>query len=275
MANRVAFVLANTRHGMMILNRLDYQKVGDEEAYGVGIELLEQGEYNPTETLRSLQALEKHRQYYGDGVVAMDVGANIGAYTLSWGQFMRGWGSVIAIDAQEMIFYALGGNIALNNLFNVQALNVAVGAKEEIIEIPTLNYQIPSSFGSFELKYRGHTPNANMPATEALGQDLNYAENLTRVPMITIDSMNLNRLDYMKIDIEGMEQEAFEGAKETLKRCTPIIHAEHHKSDKVLMKAFLEDLGYQVWEERYNYFAVHKDDKILKDIQEVKSESKE
>jgi hypothetical protein len=47
------------------------------------------------------------RQYFKDGVVVIDCGANIGAHTIEWGKRMTGWGSVLAIEAQERIYYAL------------------------------------------------------------------------------------------------------------------------------------------------------------------------
>jgi FkbM family methyltransferase len=50
--------------------------------------------------------------------VAIDCGANIGTHTIEWAKKMTGWGAVIGIEAQERIFYALAGNIAINNCFN-------------------------------------------------------------------------------------------------------------------------------------------------------------
>ena len=61
------------------------------------------------------------RRFHGDGVVAIDCGANIGVHTVEWAIAMTGWGSVVAIEAQERIYYALAGNIAINNCFNAIA----------------------------------------------------------------------------------------------------------------------------------------------------------
>ena len=48
---------------------------------------------------------------HGDGVVAVDGGANIGVHTIEWATAMTGWGSVIAIEPQERIYYALAGTL--------------------------------------------------------------------------------------------------------------------------------------------------------------------
>ena len=44
--------------------------------------------------------------------------------------------------------------------------------------------------------------------------------------MMTLDSLDLSRLDLIKIDVEGMELEVLQGAKATLERFRPIIIVE-------------------------------------------------
>ena len=50
--------------------------------------------------------------------------------------------------------------------------------------------------------------------------------------MMTIDSLNLSRLDLIKIDVEGMELEVLQGAEATLGRFRPIIIVEQLKASK-------------------------------------------
>ena len=42
----------------------------------------------------------------------------------------------------------------------------------------------------------------------------------------TLDSFNLNQIDYMKVDAEGYEYNIVQGAKETIERCKPFVHLE-------------------------------------------------
>ena len=48
--------------------------------------------------------------------------------------------------------------------------------------------------------------------------------------MMTINSLNLSRLDLIKIDVERMELEVLQGAKATIGRFRPIIIVEQLKA---------------------------------------------
>ena len=249
---RIGFVLAATEHGTMILNRFDYRH-SDQGTYGVGHQLLNNAVYDPAEIGNALQLLAARRTHFGDGVVAIDCGANIGAHTLEWARSMTGWGSVVSIEAQERIFYALAGNIALNNCLNARAILAAVGAADGTMRIPTPDYLAPGSFGSLELK--------QADGNEFIGQTIDYTEDaLTEIRTLTIDSFGLTRLDLIKIDVEGMELEVLAGAKQTIARCLPIIIAERLKTNHEVLVATLAAYGYRVVSGPMNVFAIHPTD---------------
>ena len=163
---KVGFVLAATSHGPLILDRFDYHRAGDR-MFGVGGELLEGAVFSPDEIELILLLLRCRRQYFGDGAAVVDCGANIGVHTVEAAIEMTGWGSVLAIEAQERLYYALAGNIALNNCFNARAIHAAVGAEDGRMQVPVPDYLRPASFGSLELKPR--------PQREAIGQDIDYS----------------------------------------------------------------------------------------------------
>ena len=101
---KIAFVLAASDQGTLIVNRLDYRMVDATRGYGVGYQLLESSAFDPEEVGIAVSLLNLRRQYHGDGVFALDCGANIGVHTVEWARQMTGWGSVLAIEAQERIF---------------------------------------------------------------------------------------------------------------------------------------------------------------------------
>lgn len=235
----IAYVLASTNHGSMIVNRHDRRDLRDGTAFGVGHQLLSNSAFDPGEVELALGLLGLRRQNFGPGVFAIDGGANIGVHTIEWARHMHGWGRVLAFEAQEPVFYALAGNIALNNCWNASARWCALGAAAGHIDVPEPDYLRPGSFGSLELRQRQNT--------EFIGQQVSYdAEDCVRTQMISIDSLELDRLDFLKLDVEGMELDVLEGARATIERCKPIVMAEMIKTDRQALARFLEDAGYHL-----------------------------
>ncbi len=257
---KLAFVLAASNHGTMILNRFDYHMTGPAAGVGVGFQVMEAGAYDPVEIELALQLIEARRRFHGDGVVAIDCGANIGVHTVEWATAMTGWGSVVAIEAQERIYYALAGNIAINNCFNAIAMNAAVAAERGVMNIPVPDYFLPSSFGSLELKPRADT--------EFIGQPIDYSDGKTvAIEKITIDALSLPRVDFIKLDIEGMELEALAGAQVTIERSRPIVLVESIKAGREPLRAHLAERGYKVADAGMNLLAIHKSDPVADELQ--------
>ena len=222
---------------------------------GVGLQLLRNSFFDPHEVDLMLQLLNLRRQHFGPGVVALDCGSNIGVHTIEWSRHMTGWGEVTAIEAQERIYYALCGNIALNNCFNASAVHAALGGEMGEIVLPPLDYAEPASFGSLELRQSDHN--------EAIGQTVDYTAAGKRVPLVTLDNFPMARLDFIKMDIEGMELEALNGAVQTLTKHRPILSLEHIKARPGSLQAFLEGLGYRCFTLDFHVVAVHPDDPSL------------
>ncbi|PLC47960.1 FkbM family methyltransferase [Pollutimonas subterranea] len=248
----LAFVLASTNHGTLIVNRNDYQMVDKSHGYGVGFQLLNQSCFDPEEVDLVLRLLELRRKHFGDGVVAFDCGANIGIHTVEWARLMANWGSVIGIEAQERLYYALAGNIAINNCFNATAVHGAVGAENGILSIPRLDYNTTTSFGSFELKKRTNT--------ESIGQLVDYENNMQEIGIVSIDSFDPARLDFIKIDVEGMELDVLDGARQSIERHWPQMLIESIKTDKIELLRRFKQWGYESFELGINFLAIHETD---------------
>jgi FkbM family methyltransferase len=237
----IAYVLAASNHGSMIVNRNDYQATGPTRGHGVGLQILCNSCYDQNDLELTLGVLNYRRKHFGDGVVAIDGGANIGVFSIEWGRHMYGWGRVMSFEAQEVVYYALAGNIALNNCLNVRARLAALGETCGELAVPQPNYFRPSSFGSLELR-----PSAD---PESIGQPVSYApEACSMVPVVTLDSLALDRLDLVKIDVEGMELEVLRGGQSILARHHPVLYVEVAKSDRVAIGDLLGALGYRVIE---------------------------
>jgi FkbM family methyltransferase len=255
----IAFIIASSNHGTMIVNRNDYHMVDKDSGYGVGYQLLNTSSFDQGEVDTVMQLLVERRRSFGDGVVAIDLGANIGVHTIEWSKLMYGWGSVIAVEAQERLFYALAGNVAMNNCFNAKAIWGAIGDSEGFINVPAPDYRSAGSFGSVEI-----IPSCN---NEFIGQVIDYSpERTIKTRLFTLDSLNLSRIDLIKIDIEGMEISALYGGMTSIEKFKPIMIIERVKVNELELKNFLIKMGYMMFEWGINLIAIHQTDDINQKI---------
>ena len=258
-ARPIAYVLSASNHGTMIVNRNDHRMVDAQRGYGVGYQILNNSGFDMPEVGLVLALLSARRKHFGNGVVAIDGGANIGVHTIEWARHMHGWGRVISFEAQEFVYYALAGNVALNNCINASVRLSALGEKPGELAVPVPDYFKPASFGSLEMRKSGNT--------EFIGQQISYdAAACNTVPMVNLDSLALSRLDLIKLDVEGMEVEVLRGAQSCLRQHRPIIVVEAIKTDKAAMERLLLDLGYRIFPVGMNWLVVHSSDPTLHSI---------
>jgi FkbM family methyltransferase len=217
----------------MIVNRLD-------QSVSAGLFL--QGHEYDVEALANI--LVHRRTIVGDGFIVLDVGANIGAYTVAWASLMRGWGKVIAFEPQERIFYALAGNIALNNCFNARAMWAAISDVAGTIDVPRVDYRHPCDCGGVALS---GPRQLRLPFTD-------------EVPCIKIDDLGLSRVDLLKVDVEGMEPNVLRGAVNTISRCHPIMYIEHFICGENAIREVIP--GYRCIVAGQNLLAMPEDDPL-------------
>ena len=252
----IAFIISSTNHGSMIVNKNDYFKSNDG-GFGVGYQILNTSSFDHDEVNLVLTILQKRYKYFNEGVVAIDCGSNIGVHTIEWARLMTGWGKVYSFEAQEKLFYALAGNIAINNCFNVSAKNVAVGSRVGNINIPQPNYLESGSYGSLEIRKKTNN--------EYIRQEVDYDKTVS-IDMLSIDSLKLKRLDFIKIDVEGMEEEVLDGSVKTIDALKPVLLIEHIKSNKGKLVDFLSSRNYSLIELGINILAIHNEDPLSRDV---------
>lgn len=137
-----------------------------------------------------------------ESIVFYDVGANIGTHTLAIGKTFKDKVKIRAFEAQRQIFNMLCGTVSLNGLNNVFCHNLAVNdGTQKKIDIPLLDYNEPNNFGALEL----------IPPIRSDNQSVSII-NYEAVEAITLDEFN-ESVDFIKMDIEGMEDKAFIGSK--------------------------------------------------------------
>ena len=123
------------------------------------------------------------------------------------------------------------------------------------IGVPILNYDRPASFGSLELRAS--------KSNEDIGQPVDYASSKTqKTPLVSLDSQSFKRVDFIKIDVEGMELEVLTGAKKILRKSRPVMLIEQIKADTNQLEQFLTNAGYHYYPVGLNLLAVHQTDQM-------------
>lgn len=148
------------------------------------------------------------------GMVAFDVGANLGYYTLLFADRVGASGHVVAIEPNPATFALLEESVRLNGFeHNVRLVQAAATDRDG-----TLDLFVP----------RGEPKNA----TVAVDGGDQPAESRVSVPGIPIDrlSAELDQVDFLKIDVEGAEPAVLAGMSETIARFRPMIVLEFNAS---------------------------------------------
>jgi len=156
-------------------------------------------------------ALDYAQLALADDAVVIDAGASLGVLSLGF-SFIAPRGRIVAIEASPDTYVRLVENIAAAHATNIETINVAVGESAGTLEFFSSPW---FSAGSFVKK-------------QTFGASLHQGS--TKVPAERIDDiveqLALDRLDLVKIDIEGHELPALRGAQETLRRFEPAIVVE-------------------------------------------------
>jgi len=267
MTHPISWLVAATDHGPMIVNRHDAVTTEAGATFGVGHQLLTTGTYDAEDLELQKNVLDLLRHYRAPNgereIVYLDGGANIGAFTIPIARHMRGWGRVVAVEPQDQVFYALCGNVVLNNLGNVYCVHAAIDSDIGVVRFPKPDYGRPASYGSIGLENERLNDSGQVI-------DANVVVNTT-----TVDELaRLGRIDLVKLDLEGHEMAGLHGAAEMLQFDHPVLCVEHLKSGWPLIKEFLEPLGYVCFVDTKDVWAAHRDDPMLKHFTMKNAESK-
>lgn len=138
-------------------------------------------------------------RYVKRGWTCVDIGANIGFYTLHLARAAGKDGRVFAIEAAPANFARLERNIALNGLRNCHLTPAAITSRDGVVSFH-LSPGNNSGWGRID--------------------DFEIAAGVIEVSAVSFDSFmesnELSHVDFLKIDIEGHELSFLEGAKKTL-----------------------------------------------------------
>jgi len=132
----------------------------------------------------------------------MDVGANIGAYTLTMAKHLK-QGKVISFEPNPRTINYLQRNIDLNGFKNIRIVDVGLSDKEEEVTLYTSSL-----------------------TTASINKGKNTSE-VEQIKLTTLDKFcsenNISSIDLIKIDIEGHEAKCLKGAEQMIAKSKEMV----------------------------------------------------
>ena len=180
-------------------------------------------------------------------VVFYDVGANIGTHSIALSKIFKNKINIRAFEAQSTIYKMFNQSIKINNLNNIKLYHNAVSDKnDEIIKIDLPDYSKQNNFGGLELfKPFQNSDNANM-------QKSGIFEEVKTMKLDIFDE----KVDFIKIDVEGMENLVLKGSKKLIFNHRPFLFLELFKSNLKDITEFFKDKDYNVYLKGMDAFIV-------------------
>ncbi len=165
------------------------------------------------------EVLDIAAKYIKKGTAVLDIGANFGQMSVLFSGYTGDNGKVYSFDADDFVFEILKKNIIANNKKNIMPVFGAIHNKpNEVLYFPEQDFKEYQAYGAYGIDYN---------ATKG-----------RKLTSITIDSLGIMEdVSFMKIDIQGGDLQAMEGAVRTIqKNKMPIIFQyEYHFEDRFKM----------------------------------------
>ncbi len=236
-------------HNELVQNELydrNKNKTVQEDTYSFSIDGVPLNFYLPYARFDSIQqAILKNRnffefrlldkvreKYLKPGFTYLDCGANIGNHSLFFACVAKAK-KVFAFEGNPPTYNILAKNIELNNLQNkVNTYNCVLGEKEGFAQI-------------------SHCDLLNIGGT-----DFAESKEQNGIEMKALDSFPFGeKVDFVKMDVEGFEYHVLKGAKNLLLKDKPILWVEIFSPRYQQVSELLSSLGYKQIEalDRDNY----------------------
>jgi FkbM family methyltransferase len=193
--------------------------------------------YHVSGTFYELKELEIIRKNIRAKDVIVDVGSNTGNHLVYFAKIMKA-GKVIPIEFHPETIELLKRHIDFNEIENA--------------DLSKLGYAVGKEKGEFIL---AEHPANDLCLTEVFASDRHNnsyqyrGDRDTKIEIIPLDELIEEKVDFLKIDVEGLELDVLEGAKNIFLKFRPDAMVEVKKANKKSFFYWLEKMGYRVVED--------------------------
>jgi FkbM family methyltransferase len=198
-----------------------------------------------------------------DSEIILDIGAHAGSHTIIY-KHINPYSKIYCFEPQKRMFDLLVNNISANKFKHVEAFNVGVA---NISTEAELNDVVSDGDTKNKTIEYGSEKRFNLGGVQ-------IGSGGEKIHTITIDSLNLKKCDFIKIDVEGFEPLVLLGGEQTIKKYKPkiLFESNYKKISKSMAKKFkvsypvkesqeiLKDFGYkniELVDGIWNYLAIY------------------
>jgi len=162
--------------------------------------------------------------HFREGMTFLDIGANVGNHSIYVGLFLRPR-KIIVVEPNPPAVAILQANLALNGLqalVDVRGIGVGLSDHHDTASPETaLN-----NLGATKMKpATGEGAISLIPGDQFIGND---------------------QVDFIKLDVEGMEIQVLNGLAKTLDRCNPIIFIEVDNTNRRAFDSWISENRYNI-----------------------------
>ncbi len=145
------------------------------------------------------------------GAIALDIGANIGNHAI---HLSKDFAEIHCFEPNPDVFRRLAENIRLNGLDNIRLHQAGLGDCDDVLMFrENLEGNLGASGFVEDSAPSGHSRILRLPVFEADK---------------FVERLDITRVDFIKIDVEGFEQRVLKGLRATIARHRPIVAFEFH-----------------------------------------------
>jgi FkbM family methyltransferase len=184
----------------------------------------------------------KSGKYYNleEGNTVVECGAYIGYYAMRVAEMVGESGCVVAIEPVAENLRRLSMNVEKNSFSNVIVVSKAVWKEKTVQNL------------FIEVKQRASLINKMVKSNESVSIECDTIDNI-------LEDLDINQVDFVRIQVNGAEVEALTGMTETLKKGPKLLVASPYQRDKLLLYekviSILHKAGYSIIKEGESIFA--------------------
>lgn len=219
-----------------------HSSAGLVEVSGIGHLVLDPGDFIASVLLREGDWEPHHNAviaaHVRDGSIVLDVGAHIGVFSL---KARHRAASVYAWEPNQELYQTLCRNISANKSDNIVPICCAVADRPGMTRFA---WHFDGNRGMAGLEISDMLAVRDPMVMDLLSLEYNCTPTY-RVPVRTLDEYAFERVDLVKLDVEGCEARVLRGAVHILENHHPVLLIECHSTDVLEeLREFLAVDGY-------------------------------